>query len=161
MLTHYRTRKRIGAYLDGALDVGWARTAASHLESCAACRRDADELRRLKALMARTAAPAGSPDWTGFWPGVVRRIEDGRARKPIEIGWRWPGAVWRPRLALGGALAAAMLVTVTAWQTFYPAAVFDEGVVVSAARTEVPDATVMVYAPPERDLAVVWLFDSD
>ncbi|MGH7393695.1 MAG: zf-HC2 domain-containing protein, partial [Candidatus Rokuibacteriota bacterium] len=66
MLTHYRTRRRIGAYLDGALDAGWARTAASHLEACAACRRDADELRRLKALMARAAAPAaGSPDWTG------------------------------------------------------------------------------------------------
>ncbi len=112
--------------------------------------------------MARAAAPAaGSPDWTGFWPGVVRRIEDGRARKPIEIGWSWPGALWRPRLAYGGALAAALLATITAWQTFYPAAVSEEGVVVSAARTEVPDATVMVYEPAERDLAVVWLFDSD
>lgn len=162
MLIHFRTRRRIGAYLDGALDEGWARAAATHLESCAACRREADELRRLKLLMSRVASPAGSPDWTGFWPGVVRGIEDGRVRKPPEIGWRWPRAAWRPRLALGGALAAALLVSVGVWQTLYTTpAVSRAGVVVSAANTEVPDVTVMVYTPPERDLAVVWVFDRD
>jgi anti-sigma factor RsiW len=161
VLIHLRTRRRIGAYLDGALDEGWARTAASHLEACATCRRAADELRRLKALMARAVSPAGTPDWIGFWPGVVRRVEDGRVRKPVEIGWRWPRAVWRPRLAFGGVMAAALLVTLGLWQTLYSPTVFDEGVVVSAADTEVPDATIMVYTPPERDLAVVWVFDQD
>lgn len=161
MLTHFRTRRRIGAYLDGALDEGWTRTAATHLEACAVCRRDADELRQLKSLMSRVVSPAGNPDWTGFWQGVVRRIEDGRVRKPVEIGWRWPRAVWRPRLAFGGAMAAALLVTLGLWQALYAPVVFDEGVVVSAADTEVPDATVMVYTPPERDLAVVWVFDQD
>jgi anti-sigma factor RsiW len=161
VLTHYRTRRRIGAYLDGALDEGWARTAASHLEACATCQRDADELRRLKTLMVRAAAAAASPDWVGFWPGVVRRIEDGRVRKPVEIGWRWPRAVWQPRLAFGGAVAAALLVTLGLWNALYSPTGFDGGIVVSAARTEIPDATVMVYSPPERDIAVVWLFDQN
>ncbi len=162
MLTHFRTRRLIGAYLDGALDEDRARTAASHMMACSTCRRDADELRRLKALMSRVAAPAGSPDWTGFWPGVVRRIEDGRVRKPVEIAWRWPRAVWRPRIAFGGAMAAMLLATLGAWQVFGPSPVplgDHEGVMVSAADTEVPDATVMVYTPPEHDLAVVWVFD--
>ncbi len=160
MLTHYRLRRRIGAYLDGALDEGWTRMAASHLEACARCRRQADELRRLKGLMVRAVA-AGTPDWTGFWPGLVRRIEDGRAAKPVEIGWRWPRAVWRPRLAFGGAVTLALLLALGLWQAFYPTPTLADGVDVSAARTDVPTATVMVYTTPERDFAVVWVFDSD
>lgn len=160
MLTHYRTRRRIGAYLDGALDQDWARTAATHLESCVACQREADELRRLKALVVR-AVPAGTPEWTGFWEGVVRGIQDGRVVKPVEIGWRWPWAVWGPQLAFGGAVATALVASFTLWQVFATPIVRDDGVVVKAARTEVPDATVMVYSPPERDLAVVWVFDRD
>jgi hypothetical protein len=34
-------------------------------------------------------------------------------------------------------------------------------VTVTAARTEFPGAEVMVYSPPERDLAVVWVFGLD
>jgi hypothetical protein len=31
-------------------------------------------------------------------------------------------------------------------------------VVVRSARTEAPGGSVMVYSPPEQDLAVIWVF---
>ena len=161
MLTHYRTRRRISAYLDGALDERWAGIAARHLDDCTTCRREADELRRLRALMRRAGGAAGPVDWTGFWPGVVRRIQDGPVARPVEVHWRWPRAVSRPRLAFGGAVAALVLASLTLWQSLYTPAVLEDGVQVSVARTEMPDATVMVYTPSERDIAVVWLFDRD
>ena len=34
-------------------------------------------MRRLRELL-QSAAATGEPDWTGFWPGVVRGIQDRR-----------------------------------------------------------------------------------
>ena len=73
MLTCYFTRKRIGAYLDGALDERAARSTAAHVAACPRCQTEADSLRRLRGLLQRNFA-VGEPDWTGFWPGVVRGI---------------------------------------------------------------------------------------
>jgi len=162
VLTHYRTRKLIGAYLDGALPGAEARTTEAHLVACTRCRRDADELVRLRALVrAVRVSPEVGPDWTGFWPGVVRRIEEGRRRAPVDIRWRWPLGVWRPRLAYGGALAGAILLTLGVWSYYGPTPAPEADVVVRSAGTELPGATVMVYSPPEKDLAVVWLFGEE
>lgn len=154
-------RRLIGAYLDGALAVNQARVAEHHLASCRRCQQEADELRRLKALLVRAAvSPAAVPTWTGFWPEVVGRIEDGTRRTPVEIGWRWPRTVWLPRLAYGGALAAAVLLSLTLWGVFSSPS--PEGrVLIRSARTDLPGGTVMVYSPPEKDMAVVWIFDEN
>lgn len=108
---------------------------------------------------------APAPDWTGFWAGVARGIAEGRARAPLGAGrpwagWLWPGGrwPWRPRLAFGGALAAAALISLTLWQASYPPAAPEGAVVVRSARTDAPGGSVMVYSPPERDLAVIWVF---
>lgn len=69
--------------------------------------------------------------------------------------------MWRPRLAFGGALAGVLLVSLTLWQAFYAPTVPEATVIVSSARTEIPDGAVMVYSPPEKDLAVVWVFGGD
>jgi hypothetical protein len=97
------------------------------------------------------------PDWTGFWPGVVRGIEDRRVLRPARVGSRW----WRPQWALGGALAAALLVSLGLWQLGPGSRPLDPGVLVSSASTGDPRATVMVYGPPERDVAVVWVLGLD
>jgi anti-sigma factor RsiW len=160
VLTCYRTRRRIGAYLDGALDQETARSTATHLASCEGCRREAEELRRLKGLMRRTLSPA-APDWTGFWQGVVRGIEAGRQPRPMPVARRW----WQPargrRWALGGALAAALLVSIGVWQWTPGPQVADAGVLVTSATTDDPRGTVMVYSTPEQDVAVVWVFGLD
>jgi anti-sigma factor RsiW len=165
----YRTRRRLGAYVDGALDGGDRRTTESHLAGCARCRDEADQLRKLHAALRRTVPVAPAvPDWTGFWAGIVRGIEDSRhaAPEPAWRGWlrsAWPRSeVWRlQRLAFGGAIAAALVVSLTLWQTLQAPPTPSGAVVVSSARSDAPGASVMVYAPAEKDLAVVWVFDSD
>jgi anti-sigma factor RsiW len=183
VLTCFRTRRRIGAYLDGALEADAAASAARHLAECASCRREAEGLQRMKALLQRALSPEAvpaPPDWTAFWPGILRGIEAGRrapAAKP-HTGWR------RTRWALGGALVAALVTgtTLSQWQeqrqTAAPpvlekpvlvsttagddpvplAPAVDDPVLISSADTEHPDGSVMIYHTPERDMSVVWVF---
>ena len=162
MLTCYRTRKRIGAWLDEALDTETARATATHVAACEGCAREAAELRRLRGLLRSTLTPA-QPDWTGFWQGVVRGIEDQRAARPVPARPRWWQQPWRtPRWAVGSALAAALLVTLGVWQwTPTSPTSTQAGVMVTSARTEDPRGTVMVYSTPEQDVAVVWVFGLD
>jgi anti-sigma factor RsiW len=154
VLTCYRTRKRIGAYLDGALDEPAARSTAAHLAGCAGCQAQAESLRRLRGLLQRTLTVA-EPDWTGFWPGIVRGIQDARI---VPAPRR--ATLWRPRWALGGALAAALLVSLGVWQ-FAPTSDPEAGVVINSASTDDPRATVMAYSTPEQDIAVVWVLGLD
>lgn len=160
MLTCYFTRRRLSAYLDGTLDGHAASAAATHLAGCARCQREADGLRRLRTTLQQGAATAAPPDWTGFWPGIVRGVDDRRREVPTRPTWGWSRVLRRPRLAFGGAVATALVASLTLWQAFY-APVAPEAAVVVSANTEHPDGTVMVYSPPERDLAVVWVFGLD
>ncbi len=157
MLTCYLVRRRLGAYLDGALAEEGARRAASHLAGCPACQGEVDALRRLRAALQRTL-PVAEPDWTGFWPGVVRGIQDRREAVPVAAA---PRPVWRrPRWAFGGALAAAVLIALTIPRilTTPPG---PEPIIVSSAATEHPGGSVMVYSTPEKDVTVVWVFGLD
>jgi anti-sigma factor RsiW len=160
MLTCYRTRRRIGAYLDGALDAALARSTSEHLASCERCASEASALTRLGLLVRAIPQPA-EPDWTGFWPGIVRRVEDAKRvpapRRAISSRLRW---------ACGGALAAALLVSLTLWQLApweiqTGSNMPQDPVVVRSAATADPGATVMVYSTPDRDLTVVWVFGLD
>ncbi|MBI2160237.1 MAG: zf-HC2 domain-containing protein [Candidatus Rokubacteria bacterium] len=160
MLTCLRVRGRLGAYLDGALEGAQAEVAARHLGGCARCRREADGLRRTRALLQRSLSPTASapePDWTGFWPGIVRGIEGARREAPVATARIW----LRPRWVFGGALMAAFLVSMTLWQTTQAPPAFDGPVIVRAANTDHPQASVMVYQTPDRDMTVVWVFGLD
>jgi anti-sigma factor RsiW len=158
-LTCYRTRRRIGAYLDAALDQETARSTATHLASCGSCQREAEELRRLHGLLRRSLTPA-DPDWTGFWQGVVRGIEARRHAGPVPVRRRWWQGAWHPRWALGVALAALALA-VGVWQWAPGPRPSEAGVLVTSASTEDPRGTVMVYSTKEQDVAVVWVFGLD
>jgi anti-sigma factor RsiW len=156
VLTCYLTRRRLGAFLDGALDEGTARSTATHLSTCGVCQREAEGLRRLRSLLQRAAGAVAEPDWTGFWPGVVRGIDAAKAERPAARARRR----WQPRWALGGVLAAALLVSLGLWQ-FGPGTTTGPGVIVRSASTGDPRATVMVWGTPERDVAVVWVLGLD
>jgi hypothetical protein len=113
----------------------------------------------LQAALHRTVVPGEPADWTGFWPGVVRGIE-ASGRQPVTAAAARRS--WRPRLALGfGGALAALALTLTFWQPFLSPSQPEGDVVVSAADTADPRGTVMVYTPPERDVAVVWVFGLD
>jgi anti-sigma factor RsiW len=144
-------RRRLGAYLDGALDAGAYRAMTSHVEACRSCRREIEGLRHMRALLRGTLVTVAEPDWSGFWPGIVRGVQDGTERRVIPERPRWSR-----RWILSGAAAAAVAVLsiVMAWPPPGPA---EEPVVVTAANTQYPGGT-MVYHTPEK-MAVVWVFD--
>lgn len=156
MLTCYRVRRRLGAYLDGALDEGASAVAGAHLETCARCQAELDGLRRLSAMLRRGLPPAAPDDWTGFWEGIRRGIETPRGQAVVR---ERPRLLWRPRFAVGAVAAVVLAVSVAVWQmprgTVTPGA--DSLISVSSADTDDPGGAVMVYSPPEKDLAVVWL----
>lgn len=155
MLTCYRTRRRIGAYLDGALEEPVSRAVGAHVAVCATCRGEADGLRRLRTAL-RASLDVPEPDWTGFWPAVVRRIEEGRSREPVPAPRRWLWGWPAPRLAFGA--LAALVIALGVWQLAPGPAQSEAGIVVGSAATEDPRATLIVYSTPERDVAVVWVF---
>jgi anti-sigma factor RsiW len=157
MLTCFGARKVLGAYLDGALGDGDARWTERHLAACAACQAEVAQLRRVKALIAETAA-VPEPDWTGFFPGIVRGIQDEqRAEAPEPArAWRW----W-PQWAMGGAAVATAALALVLWHGAGVPIPAEANVRVHAADTDDPGATVMVYTSAEKDLAVVWLLPSD
>ena len=157
MLTCYRTRRRLGAYLDGALDDVQTRAAERHLTGCATCQAEVAQLRRLKTLVAEVSA-VPEPDWTGFFPGIVRGIED--ERRAVAAPQRHARRLW-PQWAVGGAAVATAALAFVFWQGGRVPPAAEAAVQVHAANTENPGGTVMVYTPAEKDLAVVWVFDSD
>ena len=146
-------RRRLGAHLDGALDAGAARAVVQHLDGCVRCRQEADGLRRLTVLLRQAKPVAPGPDWAGFWPGVVRGIQNGATRSALVERRRWSR-----RWVLGGAVvtAAAVLSVVVAYERLVPSGL-EESVVVTAAQTQYPGGT-MVYHEPDK-VAVVWVFD--
>lgn len=150
----------MGAYLDGALGGRESDVTTAHLATCLRCHAELDTLRRLSAMLRRGLPSPGSLEWTGFWEGVRRGVEDGRGKvtaTPWAARWR------RPRLVVGTAAALAVAASVVLWPApraplTPPAAA---AISVSSADTDHPRGTVMIYSPPEKDLAVVWVFDID
>jgi hypothetical protein len=105
------------------------------------------------SVLLREAAPAPAlPDWTGFWEGVRRGIEAPAA--PVRTRLRW-----RPRLVAGTAAALVVGASLMLWQL--PRSQAAAEISVSSANTSHPRGTVMVYSPPEKDIAVVWVFADD
>jgi len=159
VLSCYRARKRLGAWLDGALSAADARWTERHAAGCARCGAEVAELRRIKSLVAE-AASVPEPDWTGFFPGIVRGIQDERP-SPAGLAPHRGGWGFSPRWAMGGAAMAAVALALVLWQGGQGVAPAEASVLVNSAESENPAATVMVYTPPSKDLAVVWVFDDD
>jgi anti-sigma factor RsiW len=155
VLTCYVNRRRLGAYLDRALPEGEAQAVAAHLDCCPACRSEAQDLEHVRSLVGQSVTRA-EPDWTDFWPGIVRGIGD---RRPNARDRRLRVLTSR-RLALAGALAASLLAVVV-WRGGESPPMTERGSVVDVADTEHPGGSVMVYAPEGGDMTVIWVFGLD
>lgn len=126
---HENLRARLDDWIDGRLAPAHAAEVAGHLEQCADCRRDADELRAL-LRDAAALAPAREPE-RDLWDGIAIRLRDneesatqeqpGRtvpppvpadgnpprraaSRRGVRPGWAWSG--W---LAAAACLALVLL----------------------------------------------------
>ena len=107
-------------------------------------------------MLRASALSLAPPDWTGFWEGVRRGIDAPRTSPRIRVRWR-------PRLIAGTAAACVVGLSVILWQ--FPRAPFSSpaaaAITDNSADTSHPRGTVMIYSPPEKDLAVVWVFAED
>jgi anti-sigma factor RsiW len=157
VLRHFRAQRRLGAYFDGALDEAEARAMMAHVAQCTKCSREIAQLRQLRPLFEGALPTPPPPDWTGFWAGVVRGIEADQQLSPApRPAWRqW---VAQPRVTIAGVLAAVVVLSLTVWQVFYVTTAPEAPVIVQSARTDLPGG-VMVYSPPEQDLAVILVFE--
>jgi anti-sigma factor RsiW len=169
-------RRRLGAYQDGELSPGARHRVEAHVRGCTQCGRELSALGRLRAALALDTADPPEAVWTAFWPQVRDRIAASAPgpRSAWERGWEAVRA--RPRLGLVPALAAAalaVLAVVAPWQRppqHAPAPVASglespgvqqaalDQVVIQSIETEDPDLPVMVYASPESDVTVLWVF---
>jgi anti-sigma factor RsiW len=166
-------RRRLGAYQDGELGSGARSRVETHAGRCEACRRELAGLGRLRAALALDVADPPEAAWAAFWPQVRAQI---RTAGPEPAWRRARGAIFnRPRLALAPALAAcalAVLAVVAPWQRApqgpphtppaqgtgaAQSAALDQ-VVIQSIETADPDVPVMVYASPESDVTVLWVF---
>ena len=110
--------ERLSDLADGAL-AGAAREAVErHLAACAACRADADALRRV--LAAAGAAPRAVEPPPEVWAGVRARVATARAARAAHVRRTW----WRRPATLGAAagLLAAASLTLLVLRDLPPAA---------------------------------------
>jgi hypothetical protein len=163
-LTCLWARPRIERHGDGALGPRASRVIESHLASCASCLALAEGSRRLQTLVRDAALGTGEPNWTGFWPGVQARILREHPQSVKEFWWLpfWRPFWGHPRLSLGGALAAGLLVALSLWPSAPPEHVppWQGSVIVQDASTSDPNKSVMVYSIPDPSVTVIWLLDS-
>jgi len=171
-------RRRLGAYQDGELSAGARHRVEAHVRGCTQCGGELSALGRLRAALALDTADPPEAVWTAFWPQVRDRIA---APAPApKSAWErgWESVRARPRFGLVPALAAAtlaVLAVVAPWQrvpqqapapTLVASGLESPGVqqaaldqvVIQSIETEDPDLPVMVYASPESDVTVLWVF---
>jgi hypothetical protein len=120
----------------------------------------AEGARRMRSLVVAAANSVSEPDWSGFWPGVQAKILR-EAPRPVRDAWWLP--LWRPfwghpRLSLGGALVAGVLVALSLGSVPEP----DEpgSVIVQDVSTLDSGKSVMVYSIAGQPGTVIWLMDS-
>jgi anti-sigma factor RsiW len=171
-------RRRLGAYRDAELSAGARRRVEAHLGSCEPCSRELRVLDSFRTALTSDVADPPQAVWTAFWPQVRDRIAAPVTTPEPARQWLWGPGTARPRLGMAPALAAgvlAVLAVVAPWQRaphespaptpitggLEPAPIQTAGldqVVIQSIETEDPDVPVMVYASPESDVIVLWVF---
>ena len=119
-MEHSEYQELLAAHALDALDASEARAVRVHLESCADCRREFDELRDASALLAHAAEPAAPSD--DVRRRLMRKIQSptrSTAAQPKVVPLRqglasaWPNVM---RLAAAVAFVALMLGLIVLWR---------------------------------------------
>lgn len=95
---------RLDGWVDGTLTEEQRLEVESHLGTCAECREEERQLRRL--LSHAAALPRSVTPPRDLWPEISRRLERDRS-------WSWGS--WQPVLAVAAAVALALAAAVI-WQ---------------------------------------------
>ena len=101
-LLHERWRTRVTLLASGCLEGAERERALAHLEACAECRREHEEVRALLHVVAQDPAHAATPDVAVQY--LVTRVEARLDSVVRSRPWRW--ATLGAGLAIGGLVAA-------------------------------------------------------
>lgn len=168
--------ERLGAFVDGELPSAEAEAIGRHLTACPACRTDADALRRAGALLREAVAAEPAPDPEATWQAVRTRLPVGApAGAPLAAGSRprllgWLAAPRAIAWAAAGLLLAAGLAFFLTQQHVPPAPAPAPLPPLSLAAgppavVETLEggagATVLLYAPLENPVPVIWVFEPE
>lgn len=105
-------RERLTAYLDGDLDPDRGTVVRGHLRTCEACRQVSTDEAALRDGLRRLPAVDPPPS---LWANVQAALAEAEVQESQRPAWRRALRRWMPpapRLAVGGALAAAAIALV-------------------------------------------------
>ncbi len=112
MLSCIRYRNRLGAYLDGELNLRQNEAVAAHVVKCKACRTALEELRCLRTTLLAVNIPAQPAELTARILAEARaRCQPGKVRSPIHRPRHQPSLPWA--WAFQAATVAAILIGLT------------------------------------------------
>jgi hypothetical protein len=168
--------ERLGAFLDGELEAAEAEAVRAHLTACPACRSDADALGQAGALLREAVAAEPAPDPEIVWgevrarlqaetPGAIPGPAPRRWRTPAWFAWPRPIAWAAAALLLAAGLALLQMrdrITPSPEPAGLPPPSLAAGPPAVVETLEGGSgATVMLYAPPESPVPVIWVFERE
>jgi TonB family protein len=108
-------REWLGAFADGELDPERAEQVRVHLETCAGCRRELDQIQELNRLAKSVEHPKLAEDYwdwhrTKVWHGI-------RNRKRAPMPSYRPSFVWPKLAAAAAGLVVVLVVVIAGWRT--------------------------------------------
>jgi len=168
--------ERLGAFVDGELESAEAEAVRRHLAACPACRSDANILGRAGALLREAVAAEPAPDPEVVWRAVRARMEANTpAGIPVPARRRFSPPAWLalPRSLVWTAAALVLIAGLTLLQTrgwlapspeptpLPPPSLAAGPPAVVETLEGGGGTTVMLYAPPESPVPVIWVFEGE
>ncbi|HEV8664005.1 MAG TPA: zf-HC2 domain-containing protein, partial [Candidatus Methylomirabilis sp.] len=168
--------ERLGAFVDSELQPDQAEAVRRHLATCPACRTEADVLARAGALLRQAIAAEPAPDPEATWQAVRRRLQaEAPAAERVPSRRRLAALAWLgwPRTVAWTAAAVALATGLALLQTrdwlapppeptaLPPLSLAGGPPAVVEALEGGGGATVMLYAPPESPVPIIWVFEPE
>jgi anti-sigma factor RsiW len=154
--------RRFDSFVDGELDAHSMRAMALHASHCAPCGTELERAENLQTVMGEAVeAELGRLETSQLWKAIEIRLErprpglSARAGSILEAIVRWSRPV--PALALGGALAVALLALL--WSSTRapeaPLELANNHAQIERIESSAPH--VVVWSEPESHTTAIWV----
>lgn len=161
----------LNAYVDGELPSNKVKNVEIHLENCAICRTELENIKKARNLL-RIQLTENLPDekLKDFLPQLKIRLarEDWKTsiEEIKEVKFTWKDFILSHRMAFGSALAAVLIIAIFLWQPFISINNIDSSksviamspISINYVETENPNSSIMVFTAKESNTTVIWIF---
>jgi predicted anti-sigma-YlaC factor YlaD len=155
-------RESLGAWLDGELGAAEANSVQLHVENCAACQKQRDQLARLNSGL-KVVLSEGSFDlaFEPFWRAVEQRIHE---KRPWHVEFTdWVRSAWAgPRIAWAVPAVIAVFLGLYSIDALLPVTAPDSqrGSFASVESIEAYGRNVGLFREHETKTTVIWLYQN-